>query len=57
VFHSVKTNPLIPIKSLIAEISNRFGYSIPYKKTWNAKQKALSKAFGDWEDSYNELPR
>jgi len=53
----VKTNPLIPIKSLIAEISNRFGYSIPYKKTWNAKQKALSKAFGDWEDSYNELPR
>jgi len=25
VFHFVKTNPLIPIKSLIAEISNRFG--------------------------------
>jgi len=51
------TNPSIPIKSVISEISNRFGYSISYQKTWNAKQNALAKAFGDWEDSYNELPR
>jgi len=26
-------------------------------KAWNGKQKALAKEFGDWEESYNELPR
>ncbi|XP_027927775.1 uncharacterized protein LOC114184659 [Vigna unguiculata] len=57
VFHCVKTNPSIPIKSVISKISNRFGYSVSYQKAWNAKQKVLAKAFGDWEDLYNELPR
>jgi len=53
----VKENPSIPIKSLVAEIKNRFGYSVSYDKAWNGKQKALAKEFGDWEESYNELPR
>ena len=54
---SLKENPSIPIKSLVAEIKNRFGYSVSYDKAWNGKQKALAKEFGDWEESYNELPR
>jgi len=57
VMNSVKENPSIPIKSLVAEIKNHFGYSISYDKAWNGKQKAIAKEFGDWEESYNELPR
>jgi len=57
VMNSVKENPSIPIKSLITEIKNHLGYSISYDKAWNGKQKALAKEFGDWEESYNELPR
>jgi len=56
VMNFVKENPSIPIKSLVAEIKNRFGYSVSYDKAWNGKQKALAKEFGDWEESYNELP-
>jgi len=55
--NSVKTNPSIPIKRLIAKIKSRYGYSITYRKARLAKQKALAMEFGDWEDSYNELPR
>jgi len=57
VMNFVKENPSIPIKSLVAEIKNCFGYSVSYDKAWNGKQKALVKEFGDWEESYNELPR
>jgi len=56
VVNSVRTNPSIPVKSLIAEIKNRYGYSVTYRKAWIAKQKALAMEFGDWEDSYNYLP-
>jgi len=55
IVNSVKSNPSIPIKSLVAEIKNRYGYSVSYKKAWIAKQKALAMEFGDWEDSYNHL--
>jgi len=42
-----KVNPSIPIKTIIAEIKNRLGYSVTYKKAWVAKQKALAMEFGD----------
>ncbi|XP_047162577.1 uncharacterized protein LOC124832419 [Vigna umbellata] len=57
VSNSVRTNPSIPIKSLIADIKARFGYSVSYRKAWIAKQKALAMEFEDWEDSYNHMPR
>jgi len=55
--NSIRTNPSIPVKSLIAEIKNRYGYSVTYRKAWIAKQKDFSMEFSDWEDSYNYLPR
>ncbi|XP_047176992.1 uncharacterized protein LOC124844152, partial [Vigna umbellata] len=55
--NSVRTNPSIPIKSLIADIKARFGYFVSYRKAWIAKQKALAMEFGDWEDSYNHMLR
>ena len=53
----VKANPSVPIKNLIAKIKNLHGYTITYRKDWLGKQKALALAFGDWEQSYNDLPR
>jgi len=53
----VKSNPSIPIKSLVAEIKIRYSYSVSYKKPWIAKQKAFAMEFGDWKDSYNHLHR
>ncbi|XP_052727445.1 uncharacterized protein LOC128194931 [Vigna angularis] len=55
--NSIRINPSIPIKSLIADIKGRFGYYVSYRKAWIAKQKALAMEFGDWEDSYNHMPR
>ena len=57
VLTSVKANPSVPIKSLIAEIKNLHGYTITYRKAWLGKQKALALAFGDWKQSYNDLLR
>jgi len=37
VLNSVKKSPSTPIKSLIVEIKNGFGYSISYEKAWNGK--------------------
>jgi len=50
VLNSVKANPSVPIKSLIAEIKNLYDYTITYRKAWLGKQKALALAFGDWNN-------
>ncbi|KAL5134135.1 hypothetical protein HKD37_03G007364 [Glycine soja] len=56
IVHLVKTNSGIEIKTLITDMHQRFGYTVPYKKAWTAKQKALEMIFGSWEQSYNYLP-
>ena len=38
-------------------MENRFGFKTSYRKVWLTKQKAIAWIFGDWEESYNELPR
>ncbi|XP_015935295.1 uncharacterized protein LOC107461319 [Arachis duranensis] len=34
-----------------------YGFRPSYRKVWMAKQKAIAHIYGDWEDSYAELPR
>ncbi|XP_039146876.1 uncharacterized protein LOC120284146 [Dioscorea cayenensis subsp. rotundata] len=53
----VQQQPSINVSVLIAEIKNRYGYTPTYRKVWTTKQKAVEAAFGNWEESYNELPR
>ncbi|XP_039133318.1 uncharacterized protein LOC120270392 [Dioscorea cayenensis subsp. rotundata] len=53
----VQQQPSINVSVLIAEIKNRYGYTPPYRKVWTTKQKVVEVAFGNWEESYNELPR
>ncbi|XP_019434793.1 PREDICTED: uncharacterized protein LOC109341345 [Lupinus angustifolius] len=46
----------IPIKAFVNEVVSHFGYIVTYKKAWTAKQLAMSRIYGDWESSYNDLP-
>ncbi|XP_025680323.1 uncharacterized protein [Arachis hypogaea] len=34
-----------------------FCFKPSYRKVWKAKQKAVAQIYGDWEESYAELPR
>ncbi|XP_025670561.1 uncharacterized protein [Arachis hypogaea] len=34
-----------------------YGFRPSYRKVWMAKQKAIAQIYGDWEESYAELPR
>ncbi|KAA0066827.1 uncharacterized protein E6C27_scaffold271G001850 [Cucumis melo var. makuwa] len=36
-------------------IKQLYGYTVKYRRVWQAKRKALVAVFGDWEKSYNEL--
>ncbi|XP_039134232.1 uncharacterized protein LOC120271624 [Dioscorea cayenensis subsp. rotundata] len=53
----VQQQPSINVSVLIAEIKNRYGYTPTYRKVWTTKQKEVEATFGNWEESYNELPR
>ena len=41
----------------VDEIRNRYGYMTSYRKAWIAKQKAIVRLYGDWDKSYNDLPK
>lgn len=43
----INANPGIPIKVLIEEVQDRYGYTITYRKGWKAKQKAVAQVFSD----------
>ncbi|XP_015933199.1 uncharacterized protein LOC107459488 [Arachis duranensis] len=47
----------INIKVLLNATAAHFGFRPTYKRVWLAKQKALAHIYGDWDESYNELPR
>ncbi|RYQ80941.1 hypothetical protein Ahy_Scaffold1g107006 isoform B [Arachis hypogaea] len=52
----VEADPLIKVKSVIAEVQSKFNYTVSYQKVWLAKQKSVKKIFGGWEASYKALP-
>jgi hypothetical protein len=47
----------VKIKVIIAHIRDKFNYTITYRKAWIAKNMAIEKIFGTWEDSYAALPQ
>ena len=38
-------------------VKDKFSYDVHYKKIWEAKRKAMIKAFGDWDESCQALPK
>ncbi|KAH9611124.1 hypothetical protein KSS87_011978 [Heliosperma pusillum] len=45
------------VMSVVELILDKFGYKISYAKAWNEKQRAIGDIFGDWDASYEMLPR
>ena len=57
IFKIVEGNPTVAIKDLQAAIFHNYRFEPSYRKTWLAKQKAIAQIYGDWDESYNELPQ
>ena len=53
----VKESPSISIALIQERVISEVGYTVSYAKAWKAKQKAVAKVYGDWQESYDELPR
>ena len=57
IFSTVQADPNVSIKVLQELVDARYSFKTSYRKVWLAKQKAIAKVYGDWEESYNDLPR
>ncbi|XP_045801383.1 uncharacterized protein LOC123895190 [Trifolium pratense] len=53
----VEGNVTIEVKTLVTHIRDMFNYTISYKKAWIAKNKAIVRIYGDWDESYQQLPQ
>jgi hypothetical protein len=53
----VVASPNVKIAVLQYMINEKFGLNVRKAQIWAAKRRAISLAFGDWDESYNFLPR
>ena len=53
----VEENEQLIIPTFITFVRQEFGYTIRYRKAWLPKQWALEQVYGNWEESYNILPK
>ncbi|XP_057546226.1 uncharacterized protein LOC130825165 [Amaranthus tricolor] len=53
----VRVDPAFKVKSIVNFVKNKYGFAITYKRAWLAKNKAITKVFGDWDKSFEELLR
>ncbi|RYR42462.1 hypothetical protein Ahy_A08g038949 isoform B [Arachis hypogaea] len=47
----------VSIKVLLNATAAHFRFRPTYRRVWMAKQKAIAVIYGDWNESYNEIPR
>ncbi|XP_015946046.1 uncharacterized protein LOC107471119 [Arachis duranensis] len=52
----VRANATVTVKVLQQATEADYGFRPSYRKVWMAKQKAVAQIYGDWEESYAELP-
>ncbi|XP_034679684.1 uncharacterized protein LOC117909731 [Vitis riparia] len=45
------------IAALHQIVKDKFGYDVHYRRIWEAKRKAMLRVFGDWDESYQALPK
>ncbi|XP_015939484.1 uncharacterized protein LOC107465025 [Arachis duranensis] len=57
IYPMVQVDATICIKVLQGSVESSYGYNVYYKKVWHAKQKAIAKIYGDWDESYDQLKR
>ncbi|XP_015970811.1 uncharacterized protein LOC107494275 [Arachis duranensis] len=53
----VRADASVSIKVLLNAMAAHFGFRPTYRRVWMVKQKAVALIYGDWDESYNELPR
>ncbi|XP_072082103.1 uncharacterized protein [Arachis hypogaea] len=53
----IRADASVNIKVLLNATAAHFGFRPTYRRVWMAKQKAVAVIYGDWDESYNELPR
>ncbi|XP_057739895.1 uncharacterized protein LOC130957003 [Arachis stenosperma] len=53
----VRADVSVSIKVLLNATASHYGFRPTYRRVWLAKQKAVAVIYGDWDESYNELPR
>ncbi|XP_050254176.1 uncharacterized protein LOC126700180 [Quercus robur] len=51
----LQKNHTTRIDDLWEIIRTKYNHELSYYKVWDAKQKAIAKIFGDWEESYQKL--
>ncbi|XP_020970082.1 uncharacterized protein LOC110268336 [Arachis ipaensis] len=57
IFPMVHADVTICVKVLQGSVESAYGYKVSYKKVWHAKQKAIARIYGDWDESYDQLRR
>ncbi|RYR57461.1 hypothetical protein Ahy_A05g023198 isoform E [Arachis hypogaea] len=53
----VRADASVSIKVLLNATASHYGFRLTYKRDWMAKQKVVALIYGDWDESYNKLPR
>ncbi|XP_057728681.1 uncharacterized protein LOC130944387 [Arachis stenosperma] len=53
----VMADASVSVKVLQNAVSSKFGFKPSYRKVWMGKQKEITQIYGDWEESYNHIPR
>ena len=53
----IKAQFTLTTAAIQASVMEKWGYEISYKKTLDGEHKALRQLFGDFSQSYTELPR
>ncbi|XP_015931884.1 uncharacterized protein LOC107458192 [Arachis duranensis] len=53
----VRADAVVTVKVLQQATEADYSFKPSYRKVWMAKQKAVAQIYGDWKESYAELPR
>jgi hypothetical protein len=53
----MRDNLSITPAQVVAHIRDKYNCTISYKKAWNAKNKAMEANYGNWVQSFNNLPQ
>ncbi|XP_052109286.1 uncharacterized protein LOC127744095 [Arachis duranensis] len=53
----IQSNPSVSIPVLQGAVRASYHFKPSYRKVWMAKQKAIVQIYGDWEESFNKVPK
>ena len=53
----IKTQFILTTAAIQASVMEKWGYEMSYKKALDGKYKSLRQLFGDFSQSYTQLPR